>query len=74
MKLTITDDGVGFGSSPAAYAIPARGNGAAAFLSRGSGNGLALHGTLLALVGGRLTVDSPPEGGTLLTIAVPPST
>jgi signal transduction histidine kinase len=74
MKLAIADDGVGFGRGPAAGAIPARANDAADSLPRGSGNGLALHGTLLALVGGRLTADSPPEGGTLVTIAVPTST
>jgi hypothetical protein len=36
----------------------------------GSGNGLALHSTLLAMVGGYLTVESPPQGGTLVRVTV----
>lgn len=36
----------------------------------GSGNGLALHSTLLAMVGGYLTVESPALGGTVVRIAV----
>lgn len=33
--------------------------------------GLALHSTMVAIVGGHLTVDSVPEGGTQATITVP---
>lgn len=36
----------------------------------GSGSGLALHSTLLAMVGGYLTVEAPEAGGTLVRIAV----
>jgi signal transduction histidine kinase len=60
--LTIQDDGVGIDASKAA----AR--------STGSGSGLALHSTLLAMVGGYLTVESPVKGGTLVRIAVGDST
>jgi signal transduction histidine kinase len=38
---------------------------------QGSGNGLALHGTMLAVVGGALAVESLPSGGTMVTITVP---
>ncbi|MCC6166076.1 MAG: ATP-binding protein [Caldilineaceae bacterium] len=61
--LTIADNGVG---------IDAGRVNAASSLG-GSGNGLALHSTLLAMVGGYLTVESPAEGGTLVRIAVPKS-
>jgi signal transduction histidine kinase len=61
LALTIADDGVGFGA----------GSTSAAALPGGSGNGLALHSTLLALVGGYLTVTAPPAGGTQVRIAVP---
>ena len=57
--LTIQDNGVGI---DAAKPAPNRG---------GSGNGLALHSTLLAMVGGYLTIESPAEGGTLMSITVP---
>ncbi len=59
--MTIADNGVGMDSG--------RANGASA--PGGSGHGLALHSTLLAMVGGYLTVESPPEGGTLVRITVP---
>jgi signal transduction histidine kinase len=39
--------------------------------SQGSGNGLALHSTLLAMVGGYLTIESPPAGGTVVRVALP---
>ena len=37
----------------------------------GSGSGLALHSTMLAIVGGYLTVESPAHGGTEVRITVP---
>lgn len=58
LVLTIQDDGVGLDAGKA-MGSPA-----------GSGNGLALHSTLLAMVGGYLTVESPVEGGTVVRIAV----
>lgn len=58
LHLTIQDDGVGVDASKAA----AR--------STGSGSGLALHSTLLAMVGGYLTVEPVANGGTLVRIAL----
>jgi hypothetical protein len=58
--LTITDNGIGLGAPPTPNA-GSTGN---------TGNGLALHTTLLALVGGRLTVESPSDGGTRVRITV----
>lgn len=58
--LTIADNGVGFDAGRAS-----------ATSSLSGGNGLALHSTLLAMVGGYLTVKSPPESGTLVRIAAP---
>ena len=57
--LSIQDDGVGINADTRANT------------SRGSGSGLALHSTLLAIIGGYLTLESPPEGGTLVTITAP---
>ncbi len=58
--LTIADNGVGLNAG-----------GSVAASSPGSGNGLALHRTLLAMVGGYLSVESSPEGGTQVKIAIP---
>lgn len=57
VELTIADDGVGLDR--------------AAQSQGGAGAGLALHGTLLALVGGALSVDSPEQGGTRVRIVAP---
>ena len=59
--LMIADNGVGI---DAGRAITASSPG-------GGGNGLALHSTLLAMVGGCLTAQSAPEGGTLVQITAP---
>ncbi len=56
--LTIQDNGVGLDASTSKT------------LKGGSGNGLALHSTLLAMVGGYLIIESPPQGGTLVRVAV----
>jgi signal transduction histidine kinase len=58
LALTIADDGVGFGA----------GSTVAAAFPGGSGNGLALHSTLLALVGGYLTVTAPPAEESGITV------
>lgn len=60
--LTVADNGVGIDA----------GRGIATPSAAGSGNGLALHRTLLAIVGGYLTVESSPVGGTIVKIAIPP--
>jgi signal transduction histidine kinase len=62
LTLTIEDDGVGMDASRAMHKAGSNGGG--------SGNGLALHSTLLAMVGGYLTVESPPQGGTLVRVTV----
>lgn len=36
----------------------------------GSGGGLALHGTLMALMGGSLSIEAADEGGTLVCLSV----
>jgi two-component sensor histidine kinase len=54
--ITIRDNGIG----PQAEHHP-RG---------GSGGGLALHGTLMALLGGSLSIEAAPEGGTVVSLAV----
>jgi two-component sensor histidine kinase len=55
--ITISDNGAGIAS-----------NGSR---SQGTGQGLALHSTLLAILGGALIVTSAPEKGTSVTISVP---
>ncbi len=57
--LTVEDDGVGFKSRP-------RGN-------EGSGQGLALHSAMLAIVGGTLIVEQNPTGGTRVILTLPAS-
>ncbi|MBX0327237.1 hypothetical protein K2Z83_06025 [Oscillochloris sp. ZM17-4] len=56
LTVTIEDDGVGMG------AVPTRADG---------GHGLALHSTLLAIMGGTLSVASAPRQATVITIGVP---
>ena len=58
LVLTIQDNGVGI--DPSREATP-RG---------GSGSGLALHSTLLAMVGGYLTVEALEAGGASVIITV----
>jgi len=38
---------------------------------RGSGHGLALHGTMMAVIGGSLTVESSPDQFTRVTVSIP---
>ena len=59
LEVIIEDDGVGLGSSGA--------------LAGGSGHGLALHGTMMAVVGGTLTAESEPEKYTRVSLALPPA-
>ncbi|RMG97007.1 MAG: hypothetical protein D6706_09190 [Chloroflexi bacterium] len=55
--LCIEDNGVGFRAQP---------------INRGSGQGLALHSTLMAVVGGALTIDSHPGQWTRVTLQTAP--
>ncbi len=57
--LTIEDDGIGFNRKP-------RGN-------EESGQGLALHSAMLAIVGGTLVVEPNPTGGTRVILTLPAS-
>ncbi len=56
-SIYIEDNGVGFGSAGAP--------------GHRSGQGLALHGTLMAVVGGSLAVESAPGTYTRVVLALP---
>jgi signal transduction histidine kinase len=58
LEITIEDDGVGLATAPGAPA-------------GGAGQGLALHSTLLAVVGGTLAVESAPDRYTRVALALP---
>lgn len=55
--IIIEDDGVGVQANP---------------LAQKNGHGLALHSTMLAVVGGTLSLERRPSGGTRVTISIPP--
>ncbi len=57
LEILVEDNGVGMGDT-------ARQNG-------GSGHGLALHSTLLAVIGGSLAIESPPGASTRIRISLP---
>jgi signal transduction histidine kinase len=61
LQLTITDNGVGMEASPVATAedVPR------------SGQGLALHSTMMAVIGGTLAVESIPRQYTRITLSLP---
>jgi len=61
LSITVRDDGVGLVPHPRSDAD----------LSAGAQGGLALHSTMLAVVGGYLTLEPLPEGGTQATITLP---
>jgi signal transduction histidine kinase len=61
LELAIEDDGVGLGMSATGVG---RQNG-------GSGQGLALHSTMMAVVGGTLAADSLPGAYTRITLSLP---
>ena len=58
LRLTIQDDGVGLGSN----SLPPR---------SGSGQGLALHSTLMAVIGGSLALESTPGEYTRVVLSLP---
>jgi signal transduction histidine kinase len=60
LEITIEDNGVGVGAAPSA-------NG-------GSGQGLALHSTMMAVAGGTLAVESTPGAYTRVTLTLPQAT
>jgi len=55
LEIAIEDDGVGLGQA----------------VTETSGQGLALHGTMMAVVGGTLTIESIPGTSTRVTLALP---
>ncbi|HEY7355442.1 MAG TPA: ATP-binding protein, partial [Ktedonobacterales bacterium] len=55
LQLVVEDDGVGL-AAPAAS---------------GSGQGLALHSTMMTIIGGTLTAENNPIGATRVTLALP---
>jgi len=57
LEMTIEDDGVGMGAATVA--------------AQGSGQGLGLHSTLMAVVGGTLTTESKPGAYTRVSLALP---
>jgi signal transduction histidine kinase len=57
LQLTVEDDGVGVG-----HAAPA---------PEGRGQGLALHSTLMAVIGGSLSVESVPQQYTRVVLSLP---
>ncbi len=54
LVLSVVDDGIGFGRASGGEPE--------------SGRGLILHGALVALIGGEMSVESQPEGGTAVHI------
>jgi signal transduction histidine kinase len=60
LEITIEDDGVGLGAGSAS--------------DPGSGHGLALHSTMMAVVGGTLAVESAPGAYTRVTLRLPQNT
>jgi signal transduction histidine kinase len=57
LELSIADDGVG------AQPVPSP--------KETTGQGLALHSTMMAVIGGQLTVDQAPAGGTVVRLTLP---
>lgn len=55
LTITVEDDGVGLERTT----------------SKGSGHGLALHSTMMAVIGGALTVESAPDRFTRVTVSIP---
>ncbi len=54
LVISVVDDGIGFGRASGGEPE--------------SGRGLILHGALVALIGGEMSVESQPEGGTAVHI------
>jgi signal transduction histidine kinase len=57
LRLVVEDDGAGLG--------------AAGPTASSSGQGLALHSTMMTIIGGTLTAESGPTGSTRVTLALP---
>lgn len=75
LVLSIEDNGVGIGR-PISNAQNPDPNGQLAQAQtqpskKGSGHGLALHSTMMAVIGGTLTLDSTPERSTRVSLTLP---
>lgn len=57
LEIRVEDDGVGMGTAPAS--------------TEGSGQGLALHSTMMAVIGGALTVERTPGTATRIVLTLP---
>ena len=57
LEFAIEDDGIGLGAAPAS--------------GEGSGQGLALHSTMLAVLGGTLTAERTQYARTRVVVALP---
>jgi signal transduction histidine kinase len=57
LEITVEDDGVGIGTTTRS--------------GQGGGQGLALHSTMMAVVGGTLAVESAPDAYTRVTLRLP---
>jgi signal transduction histidine kinase len=62
VEVVVEDDGAGFDATTL-HGGPGAGDG---------GQGLGLHSTMMAVVGGTLSVDTVPGAGTRLVLALPP--
>lgn len=75
LLIEIEDDGVGLPEAGQPGGQPGSASGEpSASSDAGSGSGLALHSTLLAVVGGSLSIESEPGRFTRVSIALPDST
>lgn len=75
LVLTVEDDGPGLSPDPKLRALGIFGPPTlhpAPADTAGTGQGLALHGTLLAVVGGTLAVESEPGAFTRVRLTLPP--
>lgn len=59
LEIAIEDDGAGLSAGEPRHA------------PNGSGHGLALHGTMMAVVGGTLAIESAAQGGTRVVLGLP---
>jgi signal transduction histidine kinase len=68
LEIAVEDDGVGIAARPSAADILTDGEDRH---EAGSGQGLGLHSTMMAVIGGTLTAESAPGNGTRVTLALP---
>jgi signal transduction histidine kinase len=67
LEITIEDDGVGLGT----VGLGTAGLRTVPRTEKSGGQGLALHSTLMAVVGGTLAAESAPYKGTRVTLTLP---